>query len=558
MAENPKQKEILAMASEAQKGFDRYKDSFVALENGYENNISTEKLTELVAERKSHIAPKIIKSKVRKIVISTLKTYFDSEEFGVITPNPAFQNEMDSTTESLQNALNDWTTKRLNLYSRIKPVMIDGLVYGTPIQKIAWKDGLQVSRVKIKDLFLDPNADTIYDMQYCVHRMFTTVGKLSNQFGKKFDWKKYVGQKAISSTNDSPISTEFIGDATRIEIFDVYRFQDGAWLVSTILPDLAFVRTDVKLKDGLPFIIGNIDPQFRGINATDTVGGYGGSFIESMIPLQEEYTISRNKQLDAIDGQIYPAVYATKTSGLNEKELVKRSRKVTVSSLSDIRDIPTPNINQSIFNIDRLDGEMQEVSGVTKYNQGINDKKNLNQTATGISILTQEGNEVIEDMIRALNESFFEPMLARIVKLIYKYDDNPALYGINRSLDIAFTVSVNAGVGATNKELLVNNINLAEQTAMQLVKLHSELGDTEKAKLYSKAVDALFVEKMRALKLKTIIPIILGKESKYGKTNGLGSANIGTDNSIPRDGSTQEVGTGTAQPQTEQTEQVIG
>ena len=502
---------ILLLIDEAKKGYDLYKTSFEMLEHGYLNILSPEMLKSLKKRRKSHITPQIIKAKVRRVAVAVLKTYFENDRFAKLTPEFATEEDIEDI-EKIQKALDVWTTKKINLYTRFKPIVNDALVYGTCIVKIHWSNGrLHVSRVKIKDLFIDPNAQNAFDIQYAVHRVYTTVGRLKKQFGRKFKWKQFVGQ--FSDAGNSKLSMTDIGDATRIEVYDIYRYQGGKWLVSTVLPDQSFVRIDEPLKDGLPFIIGTVDPQFVGISESNAVEAYGGSFIEPMIPLQEEYTIIRNQQIDAIDKTFNPQYLATKTSGLNESDLASGRKKVTVSNLGEVEQVPIPRIDPSIFHTDRLDSEIQEVSGVNKANQGMVDANSKYQTATGMSILSEEGNTIIADIVRALNESLFEPAIRRMVRLIYKYDDTPLFYGLNRNRDLRFFVSINAGVGAVNNELLLNNISAAEGTAMQNVKLHAEMQNIEGARRYAKVLDALFEEKLKALKLKSVIPILKGEDS---------------------------------------------
>lgn len=513
---NDKQTRVLLLISEAKKGYDLYKSSFEELEQGYLNNLHPALLKSLKSRRKSHITPQIIRAKVRRVMISVMKTYFENDEFAKLLPEYNTPEGYEDV-EKLQKALDNWTTKRINLYSRFKPSIIDGLVYGTPIIKIHWSNKhLSVARVKIKELHLDPNASNIFDIQYCVHRVFTTVGRLRTQFGRKFKWKNYIGQ-----TDDTgKVSTIDIGDASRVEVLDVYRFQDGKWLVSTVLPDQTFIRTDEVLKDGLPFIIGNIDPQFVGISEHNSVEAYGASFIESMIPLQEEYTITRNQQIDAIDKTFNPQYLATKTSGLNESDLASGRKKVLVSNLSEVEQVPIPRVDPSIFHTDRLDSELQEVSGVTKALQGMVDNASKYQTATGMSILSEEGNVVIGDVIRALNESFFEPAIRRMVRLIYKYDETPLLYDVDRKKNIKFFVSINAGVGAVNKEVLLNNITQAEGSAIQNANLAVGLQDMESAKRYVDVLAKLYEEKLKALGLKNILPKFKGEEDEQRESDG--------------------------------------
>ena len=513
-----KQAQILTMIDEAKKGYDLYKSDFKTLEMGYKNILPDEVVKSLEARKLSHITPKVIAAKVRKVSISVLKTYFENDEFAKLTPQNETTEDFENVAK-LQEALDSWTTKKINLYTRFKPMVDDALVYGTPIAKIYWANGrLNVERVRIENLWIDPNAQTVYDIQYCVNKVISTVGKLKKQFGRKFKWKNYIGQLENGNTQ---VSTVDIGDASRVEVMDVYRFQDGKWLLSTILPDQTFIRTDEPLKDGLPFIIGNVYPQFIGIEEKNAVPAYGGSFIEPMIPLQDEYTVMRNKQIDAIDKHLEHRFLATKTSGLKESDLVSSKRKVNVSNLAEVQELQLPRLQESIFNVDRLDSEMQEVSGVPKTNQGLVDSSNKYQTATGMSILTQEGNSTIEDIVRALNESFFEPAIKKMVRLIYKYDETPILYGIDRTKNIEVFVSINAGVGAVNKEILANNISAMEGSAQANFKMFTEVGDSHNAAKFAQVLTELSKEKAKALGLKTLIPILKGElEEDEPRTDG--------------------------------------
>lgn len=506
-----KKSNILLLIDEARRGYEAYLSSFKELESGYLNVLHPQLLANLKKRRKSHITPKVIKAKVRKVTVSVMKTYFENDEFAKLSPEYVSQESIDEVA-GLQKALDNWTTKRINLYTRIKPAVIDGLIYGTPILKIYWgRMGLTVKRVKIQDVYLDPNATNANDIQYLVHRVSTTVGKLKSQFGEdEFKWENYVGQgHTYASMN---ISNVFVGDATRIEVMDVYRYEDEKWLLSTILPGEEFIRVDEALHDGLPFVIGNIEPQFTSIDEGNTVEAYGGSFIEPMIPLQEERTIIRNQQIDAVDKSFNPQYLSTKTSGLNENDLTSGRKKVTVSNLGEVQQILIPKLDPSIFHINTLDTEMQEVSGVTKASQGLVDNASKYQTATGMSILSEEGNEVIGDIIRALNESFFEPAIRLMVKLIYQYDTTPLLYDVDRDKELKFFVSINAGIGAVSRAVLLNNITEAEGSCIQNLKLSIEMQDMEQAKKYQAVLNGLYEEKLKALGLKSLLPKFKGDD----------------------------------------------
>ena len=496
-----KQTMILTLIDEAKKGFDATRGEFAELENIYLNRLPPGLLQSLKKRRKSHLTPQIVRSKVRRVVIGVMKAYFENDRFAAISPE--IENEVNvQIVEKLQRALDLWTVKRLNLYSRFKPIVRDALVYGSCFAKIYWADGLKVQRVKYTDLYLDPNAESPYDVQYVVHRVITTVGSLRKQFGKKFKWRNYIGQYDGNFT-----STTDIGDAGRVEVMDVYRYENGRWLLSTVLPDQSFIRTDEPLKDGLPFIQGFIDAQFTTQDDMNVVEAYGEPFIEPLGKLQWEWTVSRNQQIDAIDKIFNPQYLATKTSGLKEADLESNRKKVLVSDLNQVKEVPLPNIQPSIFNTDKLETEMQEISGITRYAQGLNDK-NLNQTATGVSILTEESNAVISDIIRALNESLFEPAIKRMVRLIAKYDDSPLLYDLDRDALPKLHVSINAGVGAVNNELMLNNINAAIGSVSQAINIFAGLQDMGRIKAYAKTMDELMLQQLKHLKIKTAVAVL--------------------------------------------------
>lgn len=497
---NKKQQLIVTMLEEAKRGFDLHRGDFEALERGFLNLLPDELIADLEKRKKSHIAPRIIQAKIRRIVISILKTYFENDELAKLVP---VFDQYREDSKKLQQALDHWLSRRINLYSRLKPAMYDACVYGLCCAKVYWSDTLKIHRVKIKDIYIDPNAESTFDIQYVVNRVYTTLGKLKKQFGNRKIFQNYVGDYE----GDGKVSTEYVGDASRVLVYELYRFENGKWRVSTLLPDHTFLRTDVELKDGLPFVFGTVDPQFVRIDEQNSVEAYGASIVDAMIPLQDTYTVLRNQQIDAVNEQLNPKFVATKTSGLNQKDVVGNKRVITANDINQIRELPKPNINQSVFATDKLDVEMQEVSGITKFAQGMADK-NLNSTATGITILTQESNEVVADIIRSLNESFFEPLIARMVKLIYKYDTNPLLYDVDRSKNILFKVSINAGVGATNKEVMLNSITTAEQTALQIIGLAAKLGDMQKVRKYMDVLDELYAKKVATIGLKSLIPIL--------------------------------------------------
>ncbi len=503
MQDDVKQK-IITLRDEARRGFDKYKEQFQALENGYLSTISSEQKLSLMKRRKSLITYYLIQNKVRKVVQDIKKTYFANDEFAKLYPLTDYEEDI-RVAKILQDELDEYVNTKANLYTLISPNLVDVLVYGITVLKIYWNETIKLQRVSPKDVYFDPDCSNSYDVRYLVHKTDMTIEDLTKAFGKKIDFTKYIGSSAFGDVKSD--TSKEIGDYARVEVVEVYRKQNGVWFVSTLIGD-EFLRIDTELNDGLPFIIGFVYPQFIPFSENFAVRAYGDSFIKPMLSIQQEYIITRNQQLDAIDLQLNPRWLTTRGSGLKDEDLNGNIKKIVVNSIDGVQQLPAPNINQSIFNTDRLDSEMQEMSGITKYNQGLTDKGSLNQTATGMSLLTQSGNEVIEDIIRALNESFFEPLIARMVKLLFKYSQSYRFYGVNRENYMPLRVVINAGVGAVNKDMQIRNIDSGMLTLTQTMATLGSLGDMDRVARYGKALDMMVKQKMTLLGFRDIKKII--------------------------------------------------
>jgi len=97
------------------------------------------------------------------------------------------------------------------------------------------------------------------------------------------------------------------------------------------------------------------------------------------------------------------------------------------------------------------------------------------QTAEGMNILSGEKSLRTDAYIRTFNESFIEPLIDKIARLIWKYSDVPTFFvGVDRSKDFAFSVNVAAGLGATSKQTQLNGLNQAFEKFMAL-------GDSQRA-----------------------------------------------------------------------------
>lgn len=495
------QSKIVALRDSAISGYNKVVGQFTELEKGYMAFIDEAQQDSLRKREKSAIPTQIIRAKVRKIERDIMKTYFSNDTLAQI--------EIDGDpklTAIMQKKINNNASKKMNLYTIIRPNVRDALVYGTTVAKVYWsniKNKLVIQPRNLNEICIDPSARNHFDAKFFVDRFYMTIDDIKTQYkgksrGIKFDELSSMGSNG--DTKDQAVGD--IGEYRRIEVVEVYRFTGDKWTVSTMVGDV-FLRTDVVLSDGNPFIFGILAPQFVGLKENHAVRSYGDSYIAPMIPLQTQYIATRNQQFDAIDAQLNPRFLTTRNSGLKDEDLRGTKKKLIVNNLENIRELPVPNINQSIFDTNKIDEEIQEVGGLPKFAQGMTGD-NDPSSATGANLITESGNATVDDIITSFNESFFQPLVSRVVMLTYKYEESLDFVGFDRKKEIAMSVTINAGVGAMNAEMRSNNIDNAILSLTNTVKLFLDAEIMEKAQAYIELIDELTIEKAKLLGVKNI------------------------------------------------------
>ena len=115
--------------------------------------------------------------------------------------------------------------------------------------------------------------------------------------------------------------------------------------------------------------------------------------------------------------------------------------------------------------IEVLDGALEQWTGRTRYNQGI-DSSSLNKTATGISLLQQASEQRIDHIVRSFAETGVGEMMRFLVELDQKYIDQPQVIRLqNEPLEISpddlkgeFDIDVNTEAGVGKRRQTISNM----------------------------------------------------------------------------------------------------
>ena len=115
--------------------------------------------------------------------------------------------------------------------------------------------------------------------------------------------------------------------------------------------------------------------------------------------------------------------------------------------------------------IEMIDGIRETRTGVTKYNMG-SDAGNLNDTATGIKIISNAANQRIEWIARTFAETGVKELFQIVHALTRKHQDQPAVVRLRgkwvtvdpRDWKKRNDLSISVGLGSVNRETQSNGI----------------------------------------------------------------------------------------------------
>jgi len=490
---------LIQMIEKSEAGLELVMPTFVEIYEAYSSILSAEANQSLAMRGKSRFPYYLIQNKLQRIQADFIEAYFTNKQFVNIGAKKSLKGGyydnatgefisftrglFDGLTQSginaLQNAVDYYTTEDedelSNMFEPLAKVLRQMQLYGTGVLKVSWdfsNDGLNLERVELKDIKFDTGATRPRDLMYLVHDIYLSKKEIQEYqeqgvFEKDVDLEK-INDSANISTAENP--DEF----KRYKLQDVYEKKGNDWYVSTLYNKDLILRADVILDDGLPFIIGTIKDQEAKPNGEDRgVLIYGDSIMAMLIPIQTEMMIVRNQQIDILSRQLNPR-YIINDPLINPFDFSDQRKSVIQGNGDKVRELQLPSLRESNFNVERLGVEAQEVIGVTDY--GATGAKQMNKTATGMSILTSESSKILQHLIRGANETLMKPLFRKISSLVWRYGSEEFFWGINRKQNLAYQVGIDVGLGATNKETAYNSKMTAYKQIVEMAQMKMQLG----------------------------------------------------------------------------------
>ena len=448
-----RQQELLDLIDYAEIGFSHYRAAFIEIENMYHCVMDHETHKMLKEAEKANLYFNKSQAKSRRISDSLLKNYFGNDKFATIL-SLSDNEEQSKIANAIEKEVQEQLGNR-QFFNAIANGLYKVPYSGTIITRTYWNDGIVSEDVNIRDFYFDRDATSQDDVRYCVHDIYVAVEDIKRmQRDGTFD--RGINLDGLVYQNNAK-------GFTRLKLQEIYTKVGGEWKVSTVYDRSYFFRTDVLLKDGLPFNWGGLLPQLKKIDEQNYISNYYEPPLASVKELQEEYNSRRNQIIDAVKQSLNPKLLVPKQSGINPLDLKKPIGYIPCTNPQGVVILPAADYRGGLQDIQIIDQEMSEVTGVNPLLNGVSMQRNKTATQSGME--HSEGSLKLEIYTRYLNETYFEPLIKRVAMLCWKYAPDTNFLGIYRKTEPNLRVSFNTGLG------VVNDIVKAEQLDRNFMRL---------------------------------------------------------------------------------------
>lgn len=183
------------------------------------------------------------------------------------------------------------------------------------------------------------------------------------------------------------------------------------------------------------------------------------SSAESWQMLQMEANDLRNLTLDAVKQNVLPVTKVVRGRQVDLDSLKRRGQgsSIMVTNKDDVTWERPPDVPASVLAMKQaIDIEFDDIAGQQNYST-VDANNNLGKTLGGLKLAAGAANAVQEFDIRIWIESWCEPTLAQLVRLIQFYESDPIVLGLCG--DKAQLLE-KYGVNSITNDLLENEVTL--------------------------------------------------------------------------------------------------
>jgi len=347
-----------------------------------------------------------------------------------------------------------------------------------------------IENVPSEELFWTPGAKMLKDSEVVGRRKQVTIDYLVRNIKKRQLDGTYTGmydKKAVmelANSGSSSTSDDLLDEArdNGSNVDDTYSLDDPnrkVWInecfckadingdkmledcIMTIVEEgNIFIRYEEN-EDGFPFCV--LSPVFDPYCIVPSVSG-----IDSLGQWQDLLTAIIRLTVQNLAVNNNPQQLCNSAAFVDFNQVLDGDQFIEINGLPNEAMMPTAQIPLAPYTlqlIEMVKGWGEESSGINSYNQGL-DSSTMNKTATGITALISQGQEVLTLILRNISEAGLKDIFMRMIFLNQKYIDEDQVVRLtgkdivvnkdNLKGDLDFVVE--AGLGAGIRETDIKNM----------------------------------------------------------------------------------------------------
>jgi hypothetical protein len=332
---------------------------------------------------------------------------------------PREAQDMNSATANTK--LTDYQWDMMNMKKITKNWVKQALIYGVGIMKLVWdadENKPKAQEIDLFDFFIDPNATSIGNASYIIHRGEKFLYDIKNNpnYNVPAELEADVREDEYKVERDaifglSKPKNRSIKSVEILEYWGMYDFDDEQGPVPsliTIANQRYLLRADRNpyAHQKKPFI------DFHDTQVPQMFWSIGE--IEPIESLQYELNDTRNQRMDNVNLILNRMWIVDKNADVDEEELVSRPGGIVhTMKMKGIEPLVPPDVTASSYNEESLiKGDIQQTSGVTDVARGQGTGSGTSgasaDTATGALILQEASSNRFKYKLDNLEDSIRE------------------------------------------------------------------------------------------------------------------------------------------------------
>lgn len=349
------------------------------------------------------------------------------------------------------------------------------LCYDVTCKRVAGEGKITIENVPPEEFLISRNARDIQTAKFVGHRVQRTISELKSMGYKNVD--KISGEDQSQAVNIERITRLNWNDENAYlsdEITSGDESQRRVWVTES------YVRCDFD-GDGISelrkvTVAGNEMLDNEEVDFTPFVSitpvplphtFFGLSVADLAMESQRTKTSILRSQLDNMYLSVNGRYFAV-TGQVNLDDLLTSRPggvvRMNAPGMAGRLDQGNGNLGEAQAIMEYMQQDLENKTGWTRYSQG-NDAKGLNQTATGINVITNKADMRVDLIARQFAEGYTE-LFKFILKLICQHQDKEAMVRLSggwasidpREWRNQFDVSINVGIGMGNKDQKVQHL----------------------------------------------------------------------------------------------------